>query len=292
MPTKARLRRPTISIVGPGNLGSALALSLRAAGHTVASIAVRPGSKSTRQARNLARRIGAQLIAAGKQPLSGNLVWITVPDDAITGVADVLARSGEWRGKVVLHSSGAVTSDALAPLRAKGAHVASVHPMMTFVRHQHPEMSGVAFALEGDPAATRAARAIIEELGGKPFAIRKENKVLYHAFGSFASPMVVALIAAMEEVALAAGIRGQDVKGVIAPLLQQTIRNYLTLNAAAAFSGPIVRGDVATVRKHLEKLEKLPRIREVYRVLASAALHNLPVKNAKSLAKELKASVR
>src|SRR5208337_1592254 len=91
------------------------------------------------------------------------------------------------------------TSDELAPLRAKGARVASVHPMMTFVRGSVPDMAGVAFAVEGNAVATRAAREIVERLGGHAFPIRKQNKVLYHAFGSFASPLVVALMASLED---------------------------------------------------------------------------------------------
>ena len=235
----------------------------------------------------LAKRVGAQVVVAGKQPLASDMVWITVPDDAIAEVARALARTGEWKGKTVFHSSGALTSDELAPLRAKGARVASVHPMMTFVRGAVPQIEGVAFALEGDAAALRAARAIVNKLGGRPFTIRKENKVLYHVFGSFASPLVIALMASMEEVALAAGIRKPDIKPVIAPLLQQTLRNYFKHDAAAAFSGPLARGDIATVRKHLTALKQLPAVRETYLALARLAGKRLPIRSREIVALEL-----
>jgi predicted short-subunit dehydrogenase-like oxidoreductase (DUF2520 family) len=247
-------------------------------------IAVRSGSARIRQAKALARKLKAQLLTAGKQALATDIVWLTVPDDAIAGVAQQLAQSQDWKGKLVFHSSGALTSDELAPLRARGARVASVHPMMTFVRDAAPELAGVAFAVEGDAAAVRAAKAIVKRLDGNSYAIKKQNKVLYHVFGSFASPLVIALMATLEEVALAAGIRRQDIKAVMVPLLWQTLRNYLKHDAASAFSGPLVRGDVATVRKHLEELKKLPEAREVYVALAKAALKNLPVKNRKQLA--------
>ncbi len=107
---------------------------------------------------------------------------------------------------MVFHSSGALTSDELAPLREKGARVASVHPMMTFVRGTVPEMAGVAFAIEGDAAAVRVATSVVQRLGGVGLTIKKQNKVLYHVFGSFASPLLVALLASLEEVAMAAGI--------------------------------------------------------------------------------------
>jgi predicted short-subunit dehydrogenase-like oxidoreductase (DUF2520 family) len=283
-------RRPAISIVGPGNLGTALALTLPPAGYEVRSLAARRKGFRNRQTRTLARRLKARLVEIGKQPLDSEVVWITVPDDVIASVARLLAQSQDWKSKIVFHSSGALTSDELTCLREKGARVASVHPMMTFVRGTVPEMAGVAFAVEGDAAAVRAARSIVEDLGGDAFVIKKQNKVLYHVFGSLASPLVVALMASLEQVAQAAGIRQRDIKRVMLPLLLQTLRNYLKHDASAAFSGSLVRGDVATVRKHLAELKNLPEARAVYVALVSAALRLLPVRNRKSLARVLGSS--
>jgi predicted short-subunit dehydrogenase-like oxidoreductase (DUF2520 family) len=160
--------------------------------------------------------------------------------------------------------------------------------MMTFVRGAVPQMAGVAFAVEGDAVAVRTAKSIVERLGGNAFPIRKENKVLYHVFGSFASPLVIALLSSLEDVALAAGIRKQDIKPIMVPLLWQTLHNYLKHDTAAAFSGPLVRGDAATIRKHLAELKKLPEAREIYLALARSAIRNLPVKNQRQLEKELR----
>lgn len=280
-------RRPSISIVGPGNLGTALALTLRAAEYRIESLAVRPGSARPRHTRALAKRVGAQLLTTGKQPVTGHIVWITVPDDAIAGVAGSLAKSGDWKGRIVFHSSGALASDELSALKAKGARIASVHPMMTFVRSTAPQMRGVAFALEGDTAALRAARTIVNRLGGRPFAIEKKNKVLYHAFGSFASPLVIALMASMEQVALAAGIREREIKSVMEPLLMQTLTNYLQRDAASAFSGPLARGDVATIRRHLAALKQHPEVKEVYVALVKLAAKALPVRNRAEITREV-----
>ncbi len=284
-PSKAR---SSISIVGPGNLGSALALTLSRAGYQVKLLAAR---HKVAHVKALARKLHAQVIDVGK-PLPTDVVWITVPDDAIAAVARLLASSQDWKGKIVFHSSGALTSDELSPLRAKGARVASVHPMMTFVRGVVPEMAGISFAVEGDAAAVRTARSIVEDLGGRPFVIKKQNKVLYHVFGSFASPMVIALMASLEEVARAAGIRQSEIKRVMEPLLSQTLRNYLQQEAASAFSGPLVRGDVATVRKHLAELLNLPEARAVYVALARASLNFLPVRNRRMLERELNGAER
>jgi len=283
-PSKARL---SVSIVGPGNLGIALALTLHRADYDVKFLAAR---HKRAHVRALARKISAHVIDLGKQPLTTDIVWIAVPDDAIASVARLLAPSQDWEGRIVFHSSGALTSDDLSPLRAKGARVASVHPMMTFVRGTVPEMAGISFAVEGDTAAVRIAKSMVEDLGGRPFVIKKQNKVLYHVFGSFASPMVIALMASLEEVARAAGIRQSEIKRVMEPLLSQTLRNYLQQEAASAFSGPLVRGDVATVRKHLAELLNLPEARAVYVALARASLNFLPVRNRKMLERELKSA--
>ena len=262
-------------------------MTLPSAGYEVAFVASRaktprPGAKVP------ARKAKARFVELGKQPLDTDLVWIAVPDDSIAQVASRLASTQGWKGRIVFHSSGALTSDELAPLRAKGARVASVHPMMTFVRGSVPNMAEVAFAVEGDVVATRVAKEIVERLGGHAFTIRKQNKVLYHAFGSFASPLVIALMASLEEVALAAGVRKRDIKRVMLPLLLQTLRNYLHQDAASSFSGPLARGDVATVRKHLQELKKVPEAREVYVALAKAAVKNLPIKNQKAVERELR----
>jgi len=280
-------RLPTISIVGLGNLGTVLASTLSAAGYRVKVVVVRKKSRTSAAVKAFSRKLKSHLAELGTDVFDTEVVWITVPDDAIASVARTLGRSQDWKGKVAFHSSGALTSDELAPLRDRGAQVASVHPMMTFVRGAVPQMAGVAFAVEGDAVAVRVAKSIVERLGGDAFSIRKENKVLYHVFGSFASPLVIALMVSLEEVALAAGVRKQDIKPIMVPLLWQTLHNYLKNDAASAFSGPLVRGDVATVRKHLAELKKLPQARNVYLALARAAIKNLPVKNQKQLAKEL-----
>lgn len=284
-----RTRRLTISIVGPGNLGTALALSLHAAGYEVKCIVAR--DIRNRRTRALARKVKARLVEFGGQLPESEIVWIAVPDDAIAAVAKTLARQNNWKGKIVFHSSGARTSDELAPLRDKGAHVASVHPMMTFVPGAAPEMAGVPFAIEGDTAAVRAARSIVAQLRGKAFTVKRQNKVLYHAFGSFASPLLIALMASLEDVGRAAGIRRSDTKTVVTPLLMQTLRNYLEQDAASAFSGPLVRGDVATVGKHLAELKKLPHVHAVYVALARAALKRLPVKNRRGLERVLRGTL-
>jgi predicted short-subunit dehydrogenase-like oxidoreductase (DUF2520 family) len=288
--------RPRITIVGAGNLGATLAMCLHQAGCAIDQIVFRNSSASRRKARVLAGKVGARAVAIARVKIEADLVWLCVPDDAIAQAAHSLAERADWKGRVALHSSGALGSDELAVLRRRGAQVASVHPMMTFVAgssqsvslqtDSRPVLAGVPFAIEGDAAAVRASRRVVKELGGVAYMIRKQDKVAYHAWGTFASPLLTALLATTEEVAAAAGVGQREAKRRMLPILQQTLANYAALDAAGSFSGPIVRGDVETIRRHLGLLRAMPAAREVYVALARAAVLYLPGKR-KQLAKKL-----
>jgi predicted short-subunit dehydrogenase-like oxidoreductase (DUF2520 family) len=290
----AMRRRPRITIVGAGNLGAALAMCLRQAGYVIDQIVFRDSRASRRKATALARTVGALAVAIARAAIDSDVVWFCVPDDAIAEVARSVAQKADWKGRVALHSSGALASDELAALRRLGAHVASVHPMMTFVAgslqaSSQRSLAGVPFAIEGDVAAVRAGRAIVKELGGKAYAIRRQDKVAYHAWGTFASPLLTALLATTEHVAAAAGVNRREAKRRMLPILQQTLANYAALDAAGAFSGPIVRGDVETIRRHLRVLRKVPAAAEVYAALAKAAVRYLPGRRTRTVRKVLKA---
>jgi predicted short-subunit dehydrogenase-like oxidoreductase (DUF2520 family) len=195
-------------------------------------------------------------------------------------------------GKVVLHSSGAFNSDELDVLRKRGASVASVHPMMTFVAGVTPSLNDVGFAIEGDREAVRVAKTIVERLGGESFLIAKKDKALYHAWGTFVSPLVTALLASSEEVADTAGLSRSMARRWMSPIVRKTIENYVKQGAARSFSGPIIRGDAATVKKHLEVLRRLPVARQVYLALAQAAIEYLPTKNKAGLLYVIERAVR
>lgn len=276
-------KKLTVAIVGAGNVGSALAVSLHRSTYRVLEVVSRKAAASHRRARKLAASVDAEVVRLDEAELRSQVVWVCVSDSAIAAVARDLARTSNWKGRVVFHSSGALTSDELGPLRKAGASVASVHPMMSFVRGSAPELAGVTFAIEGDTLAVRTARQIVRDLKGRELTIRKQDKALYHAWGAFASPLVIAELAAAEQVAAAIGISSLDARKTLAPMLRRTIENYIKHGPAAAFSGPIVRGDVETVRMHLSALKKVPRAREVYLTLAREAIRELPAANRREL---------
>jgi predicted short-subunit dehydrogenase-like oxidoreductase (DUF2520 family) len=275
-------KRPRIAIVGAGNLGSALAVSLHAAGFVVSEILSREGKFSRKRARALAHKVGARP-ATVDSPATADLVWLCVPDRDISSCARALGQVGSWQKKIAVHSSGALSSDEIAILRERGASIASAHPLMTFVQGVRPSLIGVSFAVEGDASALRIVRKVIADLGAQSFPIRKRDKAAYHAWGTFASPLLTALLAISERVAQTAGVRAQEARRRMLPIIRQTVENYAQQGPARGFSGPIIRGDAETVARHLEVMRKMPEAREVYRTLALAALGTLPVKNRKQL---------
>jgi predicted short-subunit dehydrogenase-like oxidoreductase (DUF2520 family) len=241
----------------------------------------------------LAKQVGAKASVGLPRKVTADVIWFCVPDGEIARAARAFASTIEWKGKIALHSSGALTSDELDSLRRRGARVASVHPMMTFVRgsqirRTQPSLAGVPFAVEGDTAAVRMARRIVKDLAGYASGIRKKDKAAYHAWGAFSSPLFTALLATGEQVAAIAGMTKKEARRRVIPILLQTLANYASFGADGAFSGPIVRGDVDTVKKHMRVLAKVPLAREVYSALARATLRYLPAKRKGELARALR----
>ena len=175
--TRGGWQKPTIAVVGTGSLGSALAVTLQAAGYRVSQIMSRERRLSRRRAESLASQVGGSATGIDSFDHDVDLVWLCVPDREISNCAQLLASRGQWVGKIALHSSGVLTSEELTALRRRGAAVASLHPMMTFVRGQPPALAGVPFAVEGDTLAVTTARRIARDLGGKAFSIRRPARL-------------------------------------------------------------------------------------------------------------------
>jgi len=231
----------------------------------------------------LARKIGATAVVVGRDAIAAQAVWLCVPDREIRKGAEVLSNAGGWQGKIAFHSSGALGSHELQALKKRGAAIASAHPLMTFVRGVVPALAGVPFALEGDAAALRVARRIVRDLGGQSFTVKETRKAAYHAWGAFASPLLISLLVSAEQVAGAAGVPRAEARRRMLPILRQTLANYAERGPDHSFSGPLIRGDAATLEKHLGVLQKFPGARSVYLALARFALQKLPARNRKQL---------
>ena len=278
-----RADKPTITLIGAGNLAQALGPALKAAGYKIDFVAARETASSRRRAAMLAGTLEARTQSLNHAGPTSEIVWICHTDDALAETAKLLASKAGWAGKIILHSSGALSSDVLSPLKRKGASTASLHPMMTFVPGATPRMEEVPFAVEGDSRAVAVARRIVRDLNAESFTIKKTAKPLYHALGSFSSPLIVAALVTAERVGRNAGLSASQTRRVMGPILRQTFKNYEERGAAAAFSGPIKRGDVNTVSRHLKELKRVPGASEVYRALVKSALMDLPSAKRKEL---------
>jgi predicted short-subunit dehydrogenase-like oxidoreductase (DUF2520 family) len=189
------------------------------------------------------------------------------------------------KGRVVLHSSGVHSVDALKVAGDAGAGVGSVHPLMTFPTRKPVALDGVPFAVEAEGRLKAKLFRLVRVLGGEPFSISSEGKALYHAAAVMASPLLVSLATAAEETARLAGLSNQEARKLLQPIMEATLRNFFRQGGNKSFSGPFARGDAQTVSLHLEALAAHPLLKLVYRSLALQALAVLETENKKRLQK-------
>lgn len=255
-------------VVGPGRLGTVLAMALHERGWPVAAIA---GRRPERCA-DLARRLGPEIEAGALHDLPGPypLVILAVADAAIGELADGLVSNRLVDAdSVVLHLSGACSSAVLDPVSACGAAAGSMHPLQTF---PDPEsgvraLPGSHWFLEGSPRALEVARRIVALLDGRPHVIATDSKLLYHASASIACNFVTALLDASLEAAQAAGLEREAMLQALHPLVRAALDNALETGTITSLTGPVSRGDVDTVQRHLDGIRNIDALPELYRVL-------------------------
>lgn len=250
-------------------MGRALGLGLRELGWPISAVVTR--SKATARAAVRAIGGGRAYGELTRQVLAANVVLIATPDDAVHGVATKLARMGgdEWRGKVALHTSGALDRTALGPLERRGAATGSMHPLQTFSGRGAPTLEGLVFAIEGSRAALRVARQMTRELGGVPVPLEGRHKPAYHAAGALVAGHLLGVIEAATRILMAQGFTRRQAVRALLPLVRQTLENFERLGPGPSWTGPVSRGDYATVARHVAALRAFPReYRDAYTVLA------------------------
>jgi len=247
-----------MAILGGGRVGRALGKRLSGLGWRIGAVV----NRSAGSARRAVRFIGAGQAYGGltRQLLGAQLILIAVPDRALAEVARELARIGgeELRGKVVLHTSGALDARVLEAVRACGAAVGSMHPLQTFSGVGVPPLEGKVFAIEGDAAALRVARQIIRALKGVPVRIPGEKKPLYHAACALAAGHVLAVMEAATQMLLATGMKRREALRALLPLTRQMLDNFERLGPLTAWTGPLARGDYGVVAAHAAALREFP----------------------------------
>jgi predicted short-subunit dehydrogenase-like oxidoreductase (DUF2520 family) len=206
----------------------------------------------------------------GLEPLAPNTeaVLLSVPDDALAELAHTLAAQGDAPpGCAALHCSGALSTEPLAPLHARGYAVGSLHPLQAIAHALTgaERLVGAAFAVSGEPRAVAVARRITAALDGRILQIPVTRRPIYHAAAALASNGLAALLASAARVLIDAGVEPDDALPALLPLVRGTVDNFEEMGVLPGLTGPVVRGDVETVRLHLAALA--PRDAALYRAL-------------------------
>ncbi|MHB8513076.1 MAG: Rossmann-like and DUF2520 domain-containing protein [Actinomycetota bacterium] len=245
-----------VAIIGAGRVGCAIGRALAERGHRI----VAASTKSNASAVRVRSVLGDVPLASPEDAaLAADIVLISVPDDSIEEVASIVS-SGIRKDATVVHTSGL---HGIAPIRVCGDRVAAIHPAQA-ISGTESSLHGVWFAITCSDEMVAWSEWFVDQLGGTPLRIREEARPLYHAALSMASNFAVAIAADAQDLL--------PDRMILEPLLRQTIENIIDQGAEAALTGPIVRGDVGTVRAHLEVIPT--QLLEAYVANARRALHH------------------
>ncbi len=280
-------RTPNTFVVGAGQVATALAGALRLGGVPVLGL----WARTPAHARTAAAVAGVAAFSAAPPDLllEADVVLCAVRDQAISEVAAKLVATGLVnKHHVLIHCSGAFSAEtAFANVASRVGGIATMHPLRSIPdgRKAMRELKGAVFGVEGDEAGKHAALALVRALQGEPLELSAKQMVAYHAAAAMTSNHLVALLDAVSDIFRSAGIAEGQVESAVLPLLEGTLANVRERGIEGALTGPIRRGDLETVRRHLEALgaisEPLERLyRELGLRTAQVARRTEPVDTA------------
>ncbi len=242
---------PTTGIVGAGAVGTALGLALSRAGWPVQAVASRDPTRRERLAGQLE---GARSFAEAQALIEEvELVILAIPDDAIAPLAHEIRL---YSGQALIHTSGALGADVLAPAMAAGTQIGSFHPLVAFADTERAivALRGATVAIEGDDQLAALLSDMASRVGAHAVRLAPGSKSAYHAAAVLAAGGFVALLDAIAELGSVAGLDEAGSLAIYAPLIEGTLDNARALGIAAALTGPMTRGDLGTLRGHLATL--------------------------------------
>lgn len=268
------------AVVGCGRVGTSLVYHLNRTGYSVCGVA----------SRSLVSAEKAALIVPGT-PFSINpadvtreadVVFITTPDDTIAEVAGAIAKeAGFKKGASVLHCSGSLASTIMSEVKEAGAFIGSMHPLQSFAGADlttNP-FDAIVMSVEGDEKPVAMALAMAADLGAKGLTIDTHAKTMYHAAAVVASNCFVTVQDMAWKFISDAGVSEKDAWSVLGPLIEGTLANIKKVGPVGALTGPIARGDVATIDAHLNKISEMqPGLEALYKALC---LHTVDVAKRK-----------
>jgi|Deesub1362A_J573_1020465.scaffolds.fasta_scaffold02263_4 predicted short-subunit dehydrogenase-like oxidoreductase (DUF2520 family) len=263
----------SFSIIGAGRLGTCLARALTGSKFKLEGL-FSPHCASARESHRL---IGHGMIYASLQEAvhTADIVFLTVRDDTLQEVIQRISSfSLNWQKRHIFHCSGFHPASILAPLRRKGALIASLHPIQSFPRKNLPPhiFHKIFFTFEGDDKARPLAEQIVEALGGQLIALSPGKKPLYHTACSLASNYLVGLLYASMKLLQEAGYPLEKAVAMLLPLSRQTLENIQSLGLPESLTGPLQRGDIHTVASQLDSLKASPQIKKIFIALSHLLL--------------------
>jgi predicted short-subunit dehydrogenase-like oxidoreductase (DUF2520 family) len=239
---------PYTGIIGAGAVGTALGIALSRAGWPIHAVA----------SRDAARRERFTSAVAGVRPFvepqalveEVELIILAVPDDVIAELAGGIRMYG---GQAMIHTSGALGAEVLAPAMAAGTQIGSFHPLVAFADTERAiaALHGATVAIEGDDQLALLLSGMAERLGATAVRLAPGSKAAYHAAAVLAAGGFIALLDAIAELAAVAGLDEAGALAIYGPLIEGTLGNARALGIRAALTGPMTRGDVGTLEKHL-----------------------------------------
>ena len=262
--------RPRLGFIGAGRVASVLGVAFDRAGWPVVAVASRDAARRERFS-SLIPRV-TTLAAAGAIVDEVDLVFVTVPDDAL---ADVAAGLRLYAGQAAVHTSGALPADVLAPAQAAGSAIGAFHPLVAFADLEAAvaALAGATVALEGSDELVALLARLAADIGAQPVRLPPGGKPAYHAAAVLAAGGFIGLLDGIAEVARGAGLDEAGALAIYGPLIRQSLANAETLGIERALTGPFVRGDEGTVRAHLGALSRLaPGAMELYLAVARREL--------------------
>jgi predicted short-subunit dehydrogenase-like oxidoreductase (DUF2520 family) len=262
--------RPVVGIVGAGAVGLALGIALDRAGWPVKAVASRDPERRERFRSYVGSARGFAEAAALVDDVE--LVILAVPDDIVAPLAASLRL---YAGQAIVHTSGLLGAEVLAPALAAGSQAGAFHPLVAFADLDRAlaALSGATIAIEGDDDLAAHLADMAEAIGGTPVRLAPGSKAAYHAAAVLAAGGVTALLDTIREVAAAVGLDEEGALRIYLPLLEQTVANARAMGIAAALTGPATRGDAGTIVAHLAALAAdAPDALPVYRALLARSI--------------------
>lgn len=260
----------SITIIGTGALGSSLLHFFRENRYKIVSIWDSKRGLVRDPKTGEEKTVGRNLPAHENEV--GDMIFITTPDDLIFRLSEKLAGlNAEWKKKSVIHCSGNLTSGALDPLKKAGARTASMHPIQTFRKNDGVErLKNIYISIEGNEDITNHLRNLIKKMGSKPLPLTVKQKQSVHIAAVFASNYLVSLLGKTEKFLVDEGVEEGLV--ILHPLIEQTMNNIFENGIEEALSGPVSRGDEATIEDHLKSLNINDEMKALYHFLGKEAV--------------------